>query len=432
MISRECIYYINLRQAYLLSPFYVDRLSSRTVLYMNVPREFLDENRLRWMLGGSVKRIWMPQTTDELERLVKERQQTAMRLEKAEFSLIRLANAARTKALKKAGGQGSQTCNLPSESERDLKDDSTESITESGTADTIHVSDHELKDDSIDSTTKSGTADIVQVSQQSEATSYSTKEIQERTLPDVNGSVASQWISHSSRPRHRPIANYGRQVDTIKWTRNQVKKLNSKIAKVRHDQLFKTESLLPSVFVEFETMTDAQDAFQTLTHHRPLHMAQRYIGVRPFEILWDTLSMSWLETIARRFLVKAFITALIVFWAIPSAIVGMVSNIQTLSEKVPFLGWIDDLPSVVLGVLSGVIPAFALSLLMSIVPGILRCTYRVRLRGVSANCYRLRKAKWRAYSDWDRALHSTCLLRLPDRPSLSNHYIIIGSLGSYH
>lgn len=36
MITRESIYYINIRQAYLLSPLYAERLSSRTVLYCSV------------------------------------------------------------------------------------------------------------------------------------------------------------------------------------------------------------------------------------------------------------------------------------------------------------------------------------------------------------------------------------------------------------
>jgi len=36
MITRESIYYINLRQAYLLSPLYSARLSSRTVLFTSV------------------------------------------------------------------------------------------------------------------------------------------------------------------------------------------------------------------------------------------------------------------------------------------------------------------------------------------------------------------------------------------------------------
>jgi calcium permeable stress-gated cation channel len=351
MVSRECVYYINLRQAYLLSPFYANRLSSRTVLYRNVPRQYLDEAKLRWLLGPSVKTVWIPQTTSELERLVKERNQTAMRLEKAEFTLIKTANLARTKALKKA----------------DLENTNPKSpVTES---------DHDGDNGSAGSMSRSGEPEIVPVADASEPQPCPEKGFQTVELPDVSGSVASQWISHSSRPRHRPIANYGRRVDTIKWTRNQIKKLNSKIAKVRQDQIFKNDSMLPSIFVEFETHTDAQNAYQTLTHHRPLYMAQRYIGVRPFEIVWESLSMSWIETIARSFLVKSFITALIIFWAIPCAFVGTISNIQYLSEKVSFLGWVGNLPKAVEGIISGFLPAVALSLLMSIVPGILRCMF---------------------------------------------------------
>ncbi|EXJ79879.1 hypothetical protein A1O3_08164 [Capronia epimyces CBS 606.96] len=358
MISRECIYYINLRQAYLLSPYYANRLSSRTVLYMNVPRQYLQEDRLRWMLGNSVKRIWIPQSTPELDRLVKEREQTALRLERAEFTLIRTANAARTKALQKA----------KSEDEKQL----------------YHASPQlESGSDEIAQTPRSASHDskTVKISDGAQSpASSSAASGPEQSLPDVNGSVASQWISHSSRPHHRPIGNYGRRVDTIKWTRLQIKKLNSKIAQVRRQQIFETRNMMPSAFVEFETHTDAQNAYQTLTHHRPLHMSQRYLGVRPFEIVWDSLSMSWWQSIIRRFFMMGLITAMIIFWAIPSALVGTISNIEYLSEKVSFLKWIGDLPSVVKGVLSGVLPALALSLLMSIVPGILR--YCARLAGM--------------------------------------------------
>ncbi|KAK5212168.1 hypothetical protein LTS13_007962 [Exophiala xenobiotica] len=355
MTSRECIYYINLRQAYLLSPFYANRLSSRTVLYMNVPRQYLDEERLKWVLGKSVKRIWLPQSTSELENLIKEREQTAMRLEKAEFHLIRLANAARTKALRKGEPEKQDRKHSPPQLDSDPDEKRGESGSESPDPKTIDF-----------------------IESPNSASSSATLTTQQ--LPDVNGSVASQWISHSSRPHHRPIANYGRRVDTIKWTRNQIKRLNIRIAKVRREQLFRPQSMMHSVFVEFETHTDAQNAYQTLTHHRPLHMSHRLIGVRPFEIVWHSLSMSWWEAIVRKFVFRAAITTMIIFWSIPSALVGTISNIEYLSKKVFFLHWIALLPKAIQGILSGVLPAVALSLLMSIVPGILR--YLAKLSGV--------------------------------------------------
>ena len=75
----------------------------------------------------------------------------------------------------------------------------------------------------------------------------------------------------------------------------------------------------------------------------------------------------------RKFTMQATIAVLVIFWSIPCAIVGMISNIAFLADKVPFLHWILDVPKAILGVIQGLLPALALSLLMSIVPGIVRC-----------------------------------------------------------
>ena len=88
MVSRECVYFINLRQAYLLSPYYADRLSSRTVLFTCVPHQILDENKLRKIFGDAAKHIWIPREMEELDELVKNREGTTARLDKAEILLI--------------------------------------------------------------------------------------------------------------------------------------------------------------------------------------------------------------------------------------------------------------------------------------------------------------------------------------------------------
>src|SRR4051812_11740568 len=81
MICRECVYYINLRQAYLLSPNYAKRLSSRTVLFTCIPKPYLEEAKLRKLFGDSAKNIWIPRNTRYLRGLVEDRQKTAERLE---------------------------------------------------------------------------------------------------------------------------------------------------------------------------------------------------------------------------------------------------------------------------------------------------------------------------------------------------------------
>ena len=100
MITRESVYYINLRQAFLMSPGYAAKLPSRTVLYTAVPQAYLNEAKLRETLGSHVRRVWFPTDTDKLDDLVKERSKAAMMLEVAETKLIRAANEERLKSIK--------------------------------------------------------------------------------------------------------------------------------------------------------------------------------------------------------------------------------------------------------------------------------------------------------------------------------------------
>ena len=48
-----------------------------------------------------------------------------------------------------------------------------------------------------------------------------------------------------------------------------------------------------------------------------------------------------------------FVAALIIFWAIPVALVGIISNVNSLIAIAPWLSWINDIPSVILGVVTG-------------------------------------------------------------------------------
>lgn len=104
MVTREHLYYINLRQAYLFSPAYASRISSRTVLFTAVTPDLLQKEKVRTMFGrDKVKNVWIATDTKELEEKVKDRDGAAMKLEAAETKLIIMANKARNKALKKQG-----------------------------------------------------------------------------------------------------------------------------------------------------------------------------------------------------------------------------------------------------------------------------------------------------------------------------------------
>ncbi|KUJ08233.1 DUF221-domain-containing protein, partial [Mollisia scopiformis] len=376
MVGRECIFFINLRQAYLLSPFYANRLSSRTVLFTCVPTQILDEKKLRRIFGDTVKNVWIPKVTEELDELVNEREQTAFRLEKAEIELIKKANAAYQKALKSGHPDIETKVGTPSErSSKESKGVDVEIKAESPNWPLSPLSPLSA------ASTISPISPASPVSPRSftrsdgtpiDMTSYGFT----GPSPDVVGSVAALWIPAEERPYHRPIANYGRRVDTIRWTRSRLKALGVKISKLRRDYRKGKGRPIPAAFVEFHSQVDAQAAYQTLAHHTANNMRPEIVGVRPEEIHWKAMYFSWYERIIRRFLIQGFVAAMVIFWSVPAAIIGLISNVKYLTSKFIFLAWINKLPTVILGLISGLLPAVALSLLMSAVPIIMRMCAR--------------------------------------------------------
>lgn len=276
MITRECIFYINLRQAFLLTPHYAKRISARTVLFTAVPQDYLDEAKIRQMFNNAVKNVWIAGNTEELDEKVEERDKVAMKLEGAEVKLIQAVNKARAKALKKGGNAD--------ETEQDAE-----------------------------------TANVI-----------------------------SKWVPDKKRPSHRlgPLGLVGKKVDTLEWCRTELEKSIPEIAKAQAE--WKQEGNFKKVgalFVEFHTQADAQAAFQVITHHHALHMSPKAIGVKPVDVVWKNLSIPWWQLILRRYAVYLIVTLMIVFWAIPVGIVGIISQVSTLVQ-LPGLGWLNDIPPV--------------------------------------------------------------------------------------
>ncbi len=314
MVTRESIYYVNLRQAYLFSPLYASRLSSRTVLFTSVPEEYLNEGKIRRMFGSKMKNIWIATDNAKLEELVQERDKVAMKLEGAETKLIKLANAARLKSMKKGGVHHDEESHLGNTVDGDGSGES--------------------------------------------------------------GSVAARWIKATQRPTHRTKPIIGKKVDTINWSRAELERLIPEVDGMQSTHRAGEGKFVGSVFVEFYTQTEAQAAYQMLAHHQALHMAPRFIGVNPSEVIWKNLRIKWWERIIRNIATISFVILLIIFWSIPVAVVGIISNIQYITNKVPFLKFINSIPPVILGLVTGLLPVILLAVLMALLPIILRRTFQ--------------------------------------------------------
>lgn len=105
VIGRESIYCVQLQQAFLLLPGTASRISARTVLFSNVPKGFLNMDRLTQTFP-TMKHAWIATDTKELDTLIEDRDKVALKLEGAEIKLSMDANAKRLKAIKKGGSGG--------------------------------------------------------------------------------------------------------------------------------------------------------------------------------------------------------------------------------------------------------------------------------------------------------------------------------------
>lgn len=178
------------------------------------------------------------------------------------------------------------------------------------------------------------------------------------------------WVPENKRPRHRANGMFSKKVDTIEYCRNELAIVDKEIKILQKN--YRKNSKKNSLFVEFEDQYLAQLAFQTIVHHNPLRMGPVHTGIEPSDVHWMNMRLFWWEKIVRSALAVSGITALVIFWAIPVAFVGVISNINYLTNKLPWLRWIEDIPSWILGVITGVLPTAMLSILTTLLPIFIR------------------------------------------------------------
>ncbi|KAI5812975.1 hypothetical protein BZA77DRAFT_132348 [Pyronema omphalodes] len=200
---------------------------------------------------------------------------------------------------------------------------------------------------------------------------------EEGEVEGESGSVAARWLPREKRPTHRLLFLVGEKVDTIDWCRTKLAELNPQIEELQAAARTGEGKKLNSAFIEFTTQSAAQVALQTLAHQKPLHMAPRYIGLTPEEIVWSNMKLQWWERLVKTAITTAFVVVLVIFWSIPVGIVGVISQVNFLVEKVPFLKFINDVPEAILGLITGLLPVVALAILMALLPIILRLMARI-------------------------------------------------------
>ncbi|KAK8009073.1 hypothetical protein PG991_011624 [Apiospora marii] len=192
------------------------------------------------------------------------------------------------------------------------------------------------------------------------------------------GTVSYNELSDGAKAAARPkrYLKSGKKVDSIRWLREQVKETESDIDEARNSHEIGHPQGAAAVFVEFKTQADAQRASQQVASANLLALTPRHTDIPPNEIIWKNLTIPPTRRASQEGLAVAIVIATIVFWSIPSGLVGLVSNIGYLAENVEWLSFLKRLPQPVIGLLSGLLPPLVTSALSKYVPNIFRYIFK--------------------------------------------------------
>jgi calcium permeable stress-gated cation channel len=269
IVTKESIYYINVRNAYQLSPLYARRISSRTVLFTSVPAEYVNDAKMRALFGNRLKNIWILTDTKKLSDKVQQRDKIGTKLEGAETKLIKLCNTARLKSIK----EGRRTA-------------------EEGPTGPAGQTDTEAAE---------------------------------------SGSAASRWIQPKQRPTHRigKFGLIGKKVDSINWSRSELERLIPEIEAEQATHRAGEAKLSAAVFVEFHTQADAQAAFQAGGNNQmALSKSARVVGMTPEDVVWTNLSMNSYVRRVRNALTIGLVALTIIYWYfVLESLFGLVAKV---------------------------------------------------------------------------------------------------------
>ncbi|PPQ71906.1 hypothetical protein CVT26_007201 [Gymnopilus dilepis] len=386
-IRKEMRHFLITRQQHLIERSHSKSVQANTILITGIPRKYLTQDalfRLFNELPGGVKKIWINRDLKEIPDIYDRRLAACSKLEAGETKLLRTAVKLRLKALKEHNKAAKKS-----------NASSTESTSPIAQAE-IEVPESERP------THKLGFLGLF--GEKVDTINWARKEIEEcnRLLDEKRAKIRQDDERGSPEPtglddavlddaaldaegNHRPSKeakfrpqDVGQQaVGAVKGTVSDMAKGAEAIKeRVVGSSAEGEYPPMNSAFITFNKQISAHLAVQVLAHHEPYRMSNRYIEVSPDDVIWSNLNMNPYEQKVRIAISWAATAALIIFWAIPVAFVGVVSNIHTVCATAKFLAWICKLPAPVVGIISGILPPVLLAVLMMLLPIVLRLLAR--------------------------------------------------------
>ncbi|KAG8772277.1 hypothetical protein FRC12_003145 [Ceratobasidium sp. 428] len=291
-IKKEMRNFAAARHRHVVDPIHSSSAQANTVLITGVPKKFLDEQALTQLfqhVPGGVKKVWLNRDLKELSDIYDRRLAASKKLETAEFKLVATANKL-----------------------------------------------HRKHNDTVAKALKKG----------KDATT-----VKPVVPDDVESSphLTDRLVPRNQRPSHRlppfkwlpfGLPFMGQKVDTIEWSRREVVEAEKELMEGRRKLAADVNNVgvdmgenyppLNSAFILFNQQIGAHIVAQITVHNEPYRMTEKYTEVAPADVIWGNLEINPYEARIRRVISYAATAALIIFWTIPVAFVGIISNVSQL------------------------------------------------------------------------------------------------------
>ncbi|KAI0470575.1 hypothetical protein GGR56DRAFT_683472 [Xylariaceae sp. FL0804] len=242
----------------------------------------------------------------------------------------------------------------------------------------------DLEEKVTDRTKAHGKLEGAEVKLSKQANKLRLKALKKKGAAAAGSSAPNQdphyWAHQVKRPTHRLKPLIGKKVDTINWGKEEVPRLSREIRHQQQQHAKGAADPVGAAFVEFTSQLEAQRAYQSaMPGSKKTAWKPRYIDVQPDEVVWRNLKETYLSRKVKMAVALAAVSALILFWTPITAFVGALTNINYLTNKVPFLSFINDIPSVILGVVTGLLPTLVLALCVILFP--ILCRFLAKMAG---------------------------------------------------
>ncbi|CAG8516878.1 8128_t:CDS:2 [Ambispora gerdemannii] len=384
--------YMMMRKEYLMNKAKRGSVSARTVMVSRIPEDLRSEERLKLhfeALGiGQVESARLVRHIGKLNRKITRREKALLALEKAHIQLAKNVVYAIKKRKWYHFGVGFKPKHISSPKENN-------------TANSNNDNDPSLELEAGNAKERQILQPFVDLLDRRKKKQSNTLEDQSTNKPSATSANTSTFSSSEDfldqedgygrqfliwealaqlpkatldkyQPTHRiGYFGTGTRVLSIDHFLKKFNFLDRRIAEIRAISVNERPPKPTSTgFVTFVNHTSANMAAQCIMSTKP-HTLTTKMAPEPRDILWENISMRFREKMIRTWIVNASVWALTIFWLFPIFAFLTLTSIDSLSQRIHFLGPFLEARPIVRTLLQNVLPTVLVSFFMAMLPWIL-------------------------------------------------------------